>query len=316
MDARTGIAVFVYNRVQHAQQVLEGLRVNKYEQLYIFSDGPKSDVDKKAVENVRDMVSKVNLPNCEVIFQEKNMGLDNSIRFGINYVLKRHERIIVLEDDCVPMPSFMNYMNSAFDFYEHSPLVMSINACSPPFRVPRSIRHDAYFVGRVSSWGWGTWRDRWKYYDDDKLLYKRILADPSLRSKIDAVGLDLVNMLKVNYEGKDDNWDIFWATTVIQHDGVCLTPVKSHIKLIGLDGSGIHSGATNFYESYVLCCDNMDNFIFPESIEVVPEIAQRMIWMSYGRKNGIAGYVVCLFGKAAKKILKAICKCVFGKSRR
>ena len=46
------IALFVYNRPEHTKKTLEALQKNTLAQnseLFIFSDGPKNNQDKKAV---------------------------------------------------------------------------------------------------------------------------------------------------------------------------------------------------------------------------------------------------------------------------
>jgi len=52
------IALFVYNRPQHTSRTIAALAKNslaKESELFIFSDGPKNDADKKDVEKVREL---------------------------------------------------------------------------------------------------------------------------------------------------------------------------------------------------------------------------------------------------------------------
>lgn len=57
------IALFVYNRPWHTQQTVEALKKNELageSNLFVFSDGPKSEDDKKDVQVVREYEENCN----------------------------------------------------------------------------------------------------------------------------------------------------------------------------------------------------------------------------------------------------------------
>ena len=59
-------------------------------------------------------------------------------------------------------------------------------------------------------------------------------------------------MLKNQIDGKLDSWAVFWAINIIKNDGVCVNPVKSKIKNIGHDRTGIHCVLSNRYEVKII----------------------------------------------------------------
>jgi hypothetical protein len=62
------------------------------------------------------------------------------------------------------MPGFMRYMNAALIKYKDQANVYCINSINEPVDVPQN-GFDAYFMGRINSWGWGTWRDKWLHFE-------------------------------------------------------------------------------------------------------------------------------------------------------
>ena len=56
------IALFVYNRPQHTERTLKFLQENDLaakSDLFIFSDGPKTEAEKKNVSAVRKIIQQV-----------------------------------------------------------------------------------------------------------------------------------------------------------------------------------------------------------------------------------------------------------------
>jgi hypothetical protein len=271
---KTGIALFVYNRSEHTHEVLKGLQRNNISKLYIFSDGIKDEKDRDSIEKVRNLIDSVDWCDTEIIKNKENKGLANSIVYGVNYVLKRHERVIVLEDDCIPSDDFIAFMEKCFDKYENNEKVMNVTGYSLPIGIPDDYSYGIYFSYRASSWGWGTWRRAWKYFNRNNLILEEIEKSSNLRKKINRAGEDLIPMLKNQLNGKLDSWAVFWAINIIKNGGVCINPVKSKIRNIGNDGTGIHCGFSNRYEVKIIKEDiNLLNL--PDEIIIDNKIIKR-----------------------------------------
>lgn len=243
----TGIALFVYNRPKHTKKVLNGLKENNIDKLYIFADGIKKEEHKEAVNKVRNIIDSINWCETEIIKNDRNKGLADSIVDGVNYVLDRNKRIIVLEDDCLPSANFISFMEKCFDKYENNEKVMNITGYSLPIDIPSDYQYDIYFSYRSSSWGWGTWRRAWKKFNRDKSILEEINKSSNLKRKVNEAGEDLIPMLKKQIKGEIDSWAVYWSLNIIKNDGICINPVKSKIKNIGHDGSGVHCGYNERY---------------------------------------------------------------------
>ena len=70
-----------------------------------------------------------------------------------------------MEDDLLTSSNFLAFVNSALSTYEDRRDVFSVTGYNYPLPMPPSYREDAYLSYRGSSWGWGTWRDRWSQVD-------------------------------------------------------------------------------------------------------------------------------------------------------
>ena len=132
-------------------------------ELFIFSDGPKNNTeDILKVKEVREYLKSLKKFTKSISFYEhdKNLGLANSIIFGINKISKKYKNFIVLEDDLETSEYFINYMNESLKKYENNLNVWSINGMGIKkdlLEFPNSYRYNTYFTYRSSSHGWSSW---------------------------------------------------------------------------------------------------------------------------------------------------------------
>lgn len=283
--------LFTYNRSWHTEQVLKALSKNYVlpEILFIFQDGIKGKEHEKEWKKVNLLINNVNFCPIKVIVSKENKGLSKSILCGINYVFQDYDTIIVLEDDCVPTRNFIGFMNQALDKYWDSKIVYNVTGFGYSDKFERN-KYDAYFVGRTSSWGWGTWKDRWdKFYPNPEDL-NEIIFDEKKSKQLATWGNDLPAMMKSQLNGLNDSWAVYWALYVIKNQGLCLAPYCSLIKNIGMDGTGVHCGTTNLYD-VVTECANEKIYSFPD--ELVLDFKTAFYFMErfggYTAQNGDIG---------------------------
>ena len=281
--------LFTYNRSRHTKAVLDALAKTKRlpQKLFIFQDGVKAATDIDEWNSVGKIISAVTWCDTEIIIHHKNKGLANSIKDGVREVFQTYDAVIVLEDDCVPHPQFMEYMIKALMKYEKCKEVYHIGASSEPADVDGNGT-DAYFLGRINSCGWGTWRDRWEKYIEDYRILGKIKNDNELNQWFQLWGQDLESHLLGNVYGNTDSWAVFWALTVILNKGFCMSPYESFIDNIGFDGTGVHSGiAENTLK--IRPYEKVSEIILPEKIEMVRNYKKAFLnyypWISPTVKN-------------------------------
>jgi len=242
------VALFTYKRPEHTKATLKALVRNtlaRQTDVHIFSDGPKTEVDRAAVEEIRRIANGVTgFSSVKVIERERNLGLANSIISGVTELLEAHENIIVLEDDLVSSPHFLSYMNAALDNYREDQSVFSVTGYTlPPKFMPISKKYpyDTYAGYRCSSWSWGTWPDRWKLVDWDMKYFGSFSNDLAGQEKFNRGGQDMITLLRMQHAHQIDSWAIRFCFAHHAHDMHCIYPTKTLIKNIGLDNSGTHS---------------------------------------------------------------------------
>jgi len=253
------IVLFAYERPEHTRRTLEALAANDgaaESDLLVYCDGPKDELGADPVRAVREYVrSTTGFKSVTVIEREQNMGLASSVIAGVTEVLSRSNSVIVMEDDLLTAKNFLAFVNSALSTYEQRPDVFSVTGYNYPLQMPSAYREDAYLSYRSSSWGWGTWRDRWSQVDWSIADYADFTRDAREQELFRRGGDDLPQMLEMQMTGELDSWSIRFDYAHYKHDAFCVHPVVSKVQNIGFDGSGVHC---DYSEDYLVELDTGD----------------------------------------------------------
>ena len=271
------LVVFVYNRKDHAQKCLENLANNHHaadSDLYIFSDGAKSEKGLPKVHEVRDYLESVKdtlgFKSVNITYAEKNKGLAKSVISGVTEVINKYGKVIVTEDDLVTHVNYIDYMNEALDFYQNDEHIYSISGyCLPQLQRETD---DVYFTHRGSSWGWATWADRWNKIDWSMDHFLKNKWNPIMRYKLAKAGLDLYIMMKNQHKGVIDSWAVRWVYHQTQHDLMTVYPSHTLLHNVGFDGSGTHQQEMG-NETY----DNLDAVKY----KLVPYVYDKQMAMKF-----------------------------------
>ena len=242
------VILFVYNRLEHTKRTVESLLKNtlaRESRLIIFSDSAKNDSDSQKVQTVRDYIKTIKgFDSTEIILRDRNFGLANSVISGVNEIFKQNDRVIVMEDDIITSPSFLSFMNKALAFYQDNKSIYSISGFPYPINIPNKYQKDIFILYRSSSWGWGTWKDRWEKVDWEVKDFSIFVSDNKTQKLFDRGGQDLTQMLKAQMKGKIDSWAIRWSYAHFKNNAYCLYPIVPLCKNIGTDRSGTHSSSS------------------------------------------------------------------------
>lgn len=260
MDAfsqgKTPVAVFVFNRPEHASRLMACIAAYSPEHLLVIADGARETHPTEAQlcrETKARVLSAVTWP-CQIqtCFSESNMGCGLRLSSGLDWVFSQVEEAIVLEDDCLPNPSFFTYCEMLLERYREVPRIMHIGGYRVPFRAASFEAEgvDYTFSSVVHVWGWATWRRAWQHYDFHLQQW------PEARAK------GLPGPLKDNraywtkaldrlYHQKPHTWDHQWSFACWLHGGLAIVPSVNLVQNIGFD-QGTHGArpwhplATNF----------------------------------------------------------------------
>ena len=266
METYSPIAVFGFNRPNHLRRTLDALSLNvgaKKSTIFLFIDGPRNDQDRALVRECVDLSADFQnrFASFKVHTQDSNQGLARSIITGVSKVLRIHSTVIVVEDDLVTSPLFLDFINRGLDRYANDQDVASIHGFVTPFKKPLS---EPFFMKGADCWGWGTWRDRWELFNPNGQELLDQLESRELLNEFDLGGAyPFSGMLKDQIAGKNNSWAIRWHASMFLQNKLTLYPMRTYVVNIGFDGSGTHTGHTSIYESEL----SLVQQLLPDKIE-------------------------------------------------
>lgn len=245
------ILLFAYNRPRHLQRTVEALAQNPLAQdseLFVFADGARTEDDREDVDLVRSYIHTIEgFKTVHRVERDRNYGLAANIIDGVTRVVNEYGRVIVLEDDLVTAPGFLQFMNDALDTYADEPRVGHIQAYdfTQNPRLP-----ETFLIKFTGSWGWATWQRAWQHFNPDGQYLLDELRRRHLTHRFDFNGkYGFTRMLRRQVEGKNNSWAIRWNASLFLQDILSLNVGRSLVQNEGFDGSGTHCGADHLYQA-------------------------------------------------------------------
>lgn len=215
--------------------------------LFVFSDAARTPKRLPAVELVRDYIRTIGgFSAVTVIEQSWNLGLAESIIDGVTDLTKEFGRVIVIEDDLVVSPFFLQFMNDGLNVYADDERVASVQGYM--FPVGKSLP-ETFFLKDPGCWGWGTWERAWRLFEKDGSRLRREINQRGLKHAFDYDGhYDYSGMLDDQIKGRNSSWAVRWYASVFLENRLTLHPGRSLVQNIGKDGSGTHDGTTDLFD--------------------------------------------------------------------
>jgi hypothetical protein len=273
---RAPIALFVYNRADLARQTLGALARNNGasgSDLVIFSDGAKDEKDAPEVAEVRSLITNVKgFRSVRLVEAPSNRGLAASIIAGVTALTQERGQVIVMEDDILTSPVFLDFMNDALDAYRDNEKVGAISGYIFPLAAQLP---ETFFLPDESCWGWATWKRAWtKFEPDGGKLLQEIRRTGRLR-EFDLYGsYPFRKMLEDQIAGRNNSWAIRWRASLFLNQMLSLYPGGSLARNIGTDGSGTHATAADTMFDTVMRQEAVG--VMPIAVEEDRKIAQAM----------------------------------------
>ena len=292
------ILLFVYNRPEHTRRCIESLLKNSLaseSSLFIYADGAKDSTLQEAVNEVRNYIRTIQgFKQIILMERSENWGLARNIIDGVTTQVNRYGKVIVLEDDLVVAPYFLQFMNEALEVYKDEPRVGHIQACD--FTQDSSLPA-TFLIKWTGSWGWATWDRAWKHFNPNGNELLQELEERKLTHVFDFNGkYGFTRMLRRQIEGKNNSWAIRWNASLFLKDILSLNVGRSLVQNEGFDGSGTNCGGGGLYASHLYL---QPLFITPISpIEENKEARQAFI-RYYARTNSF-------WAKAIRRIKRTL----------
>ncbi len=253
MQSLAPIALFVYNRPDHARRTISYLKKNllaEDSRLFVFSDGAKTPDDQAKVNEVRTLIKQTDgFKSVRIIESKLNQGLANAIIAGVSQLVQEYGKVIVFEDDLLSSPFTLSYFNDALRRYMHQEKVMHIGAYMYP--LPDKNLPQTFFYRAATSWGWATWGRAWKNFNPDIDDLTGQFSKQQIKQFSIEGTMNFWKQMQEFKAGKNNSWAIRWYASVFLAGGLTLNPSKSFIHNIGHDGSGVHSNKEDIYQVHV-----------------------------------------------------------------
>lgn len=243
------VVLFAYKRLDTLRVTLDSLRKNNVGLLIVYSDAAKSEADVHAVNEVRELISQIDWCDTELHFAERNKGLGQSIKDGLDSVFSRFEAAIVCEDDLEFVEGTLKYLAMALAHYANDRRVMSVTGYTNANITPGDVGSDPYFDGRFECWLWGTWRRVWKDMQSHTALEMMNIVKDRGEDPY-AWGGDLPYMAKTELRG--NIWAVRMCYLHIMNHGLCLRPPWSMVNHIGWGDGSTNCCAKNWEYNGVL----------------------------------------------------------------
>ena len=298
MTLNAPILLFVYNRPEHTQRCIESLKRNSLatdSTLYIYADGAKDDTQQPSVNEVRSYIHTIRgFKETIIIERDENWGLARNIIDGVTTQVNQYGRVIVLEDDLVVAPYFLQFMNDALETYQDEPKVGHIQACD--FTQDPSLP-DTFLIKWTGSWGWATWARAWKHFNPNGKELLQELEQRKLTRTFDFNGkYGFTRMLRRQIKGKNNSWAIRWNASLFLKDILSLNVGRSLVQNEGFDGSGTNCGGGGLYASHL--------HLAPLPVEKISPVQENLIARQtfvryYGRTNSF-------WAKAIRRIKRTL----------
>jgi len=244
---QTAVSVFFYRRPDHLRQVMAKIREAKPSVLFGVSDGPKhgnAEVEKGVQESRQIFRAAIDWPcRWELLERETNQGSYLSVSRGLDWVFERVGETIILEDDTVPDPTFFRFAAELLESYRDDPSVGAV--CGNNYDAPEDWPGNASyrFTRYHHSWGWGTWKRAWKFFDREEEL----LAELSALKKQNQMKLTRgewaywERCFQRTYARQLDAWDYRWTLSLWVQQMTCVVPRVNLVRNIGFDALGTNT---------------------------------------------------------------------------
>lgn len=248
---RTPVALIIFNRPDTTERVFAEIAKARPPKLLVVADGPRAnrpgEVEKCAA--TRDIIKRVDW-ECEVLtnFSDVNLGCKDRPASGIDWVFEQVPEAIILEDDCLPHPTFFRFCEELLERYRDDERIGLISGDNFQFGQKRT--DSSYYFSRYNHiWGWASWRRAWRHYDRKAALW------PAFR---DGGWLDaLVNTpnerrhwaeaFTAVFEGRLDAWDYQWTLALWSQGMISVLPNANLISNIGFGDEATHTHKVSAY---------------------------------------------------------------------
>ena len=231
-----------YSRPSGVLTLLNSLKSNHVERVYVSIDGPRNESDKinqdKILEILQDFKGSARI-KVFVKVNKTNLGVAGGVLSAIDWFFSHEEEGLILEDDLVVGDDFYQFACFGLEKFSKDSSVWMISGTQ--LFPNESSEAPETWTNYPMIWGWAGWAKKWSVMRVALLQPKRIpvskLMNP--RHLFWSIGANRA------LNGKVDTWDIPLAYEFWSLKKICILPPVNLISNIGDDDSSTHTTSDN-----------------------------------------------------------------------
>ena len=206
--------------------------------------------DKINCSLTKDIIGQVDW-DCKIFtrFSETNLGCGIGVSSAISWAFENEERLIILEDDTVPVVPFFHFCDVLLEKFKEDNRVWMISGNN--YSENRNPPRESYFFSLYGHiWGWATWKRAWDHFDykmQDWPVYKSTnqLSNVFKRKREQEY---FTTLFDVYYSREEKGtWDYQWTYTTIKEAGLCIVPKNNLVTNIGAHGMHTNTLSNSHY---------------------------------------------------------------------
>jgi hypothetical protein len=244
MPCSTPVVFLIFRRPDLTARVFEAIRQAQPAKLLVVADGPRNEAEAVLCQQARAVTEQVDW-DCEVLrnYADVNLGCRKRVSSGLDWAFEQVEEAIVLEDDCLPHPSFFRFCQELLDRYRTDQRIWCISGNN--FQDGQRRGEGSYYFSNYNHcWGWASWRRAWQHYDHALTNWSAFRDGKYLDGILDS---DLeVQYWQGIFErlyslGEPNSWAYAWTFTCWLNRGLTALPNVNLVSNIGFRGDGTHT---------------------------------------------------------------------------
>lgn len=237
------VLLLFHTRVDNFKQVFEQVKKARPSMLLCYQDGPRNDKDLEGINECRQIVEEGVDWECTLYknYLDHNDGCDPSGYNSRKWAFSIVDRLVILEDDCVPSVSFFQFCKEMLDRYEDDArisMITGINYEEQTINCPYSY----FFSSDVAIWGWATWKRVFdkeeEHYDWIKDEYHSRLLQKLLKERNERKSL--FPMFTRHSQSGKAYFETIHIAYHLLNNCLSIVPAKNMINNVGFTG-GTHA---------------------------------------------------------------------------
>jgi hypothetical protein len=245
-----GVLILAYQRDLSLIEILEKCKEYGFTRIYVAVDFPRDQISSnlKKTDSIMKILKRFESDFSGQVFYKiasENLGCGLSVLSGCDWLFRKEEFGIIIEDDCIPSNDF-------FKFVTDNLRMINLNTefavlCGTQFYKGDDSVSTMYKLSYPIFWGWATTRQQWEI---TKKQLNSLLAGVPLALK----GFSFYEKVywragcrRVS-EGFVDTWDTLLTSIFLNEKRHALAPNQSLVQNIGNDEVATHtSGGTSLH---------------------------------------------------------------------